>query len=271
MLSFLWMQLPLPLHLAMSISATPSSAALSSSNSGGGAFFPGSNASPPQQLPTVLDKPISRGTERQVSLSAFSYLFSELVQYCRATDLEKRMFDMGYGIGLRSLELITYRSSIQQYLLSNSQPGSSGSSSSSSSSSSHGSGGTVHQAPISLHNIGALSGRKEKSLVGMLQTLHSGMWKSLFGRVADGLEKATDKEDEYYIYDLSPLPNRFISPPKELAHFNVATFVAGIINGILDGAEFHAEVSAHFNTTSQGTTRTVYVIKFNKEVTKRET
>lgn len=115
-----------------------------------------------------------------------------------------------------------------------------------------------------------MNGKKEKNLVAMLQFLHSYIWKSLFGRVADGLEKATDKEDEYYIYDREPITNRFISVPKEFGHFNCATFVAGIINGILDGAEFTSDVSAHFNTTSNGVTRTVYVIKFEKEVTKRE-
>ena len=88
---------------------------------------------------------------------------------------------------------------------------------------------------------------------------------------ARGLGAATDKEDEYYIYDREPITNRFIATPKEFAHFNCATFVAGIINGILDGAEFHADVSAHFNTTPAGLTRTVFVIKFNKDVTKRET
>jgi hypothetical protein len=259
-------------------SLTPSGGGLPTSSSGSGgaggsaAFFPGSPASaavaPPMPLPTVLDKPISRGTT-QVSLSAFSYLFSELVQYCQnradaVADLEKRLSDLGYGIGLRSLELLTYRTSIQAYLLTNTQPGSSSSSSSSSNSA------NLTQVPISLHNIAQLQGRKEKSLVAMLQFLHGQMWKSLFGRVADGLEKATDKEDEYYIYDISPLPNKFISPPKEFAHFNCATFVAGIVNGVLDGAGFQCEVGAHFNTTSSGGVRTVYVIKFDKEVTKRE-
>jgi hypothetical protein len=253
--------------------STPSHAGSVGAGSGGAFFSPSGSPIAVQSLPTVLDKPISRGTT-QVSLSAFSYLFSELVQYCRATDLEKRMFDMGYGIGLRALELITWRTSVQHYLLSNAQSGSGGGGGGGGGSgggSSGGSGGPiVHQAPISLHNIGSLQGRKEKSLVAMLQTLHSQMWKALFGKTADGLEKATDKEDEYYIYDVSPLPNRFISPPRELAHFNCATFVAGIVNGILDGAEFSAEVSAHFNTTATGINRTVYVIKFNKEVTKRE-
>jgi len=255
-----------------SASSTPlhsGSAGYSSTGAaGGGGFFPSGSPIPLPSvaLPSALDKPISRGTT-QVSLSSFAYLFSEMVQYCRQTDLEKRLFDMGYGIGLRALELITWRTSVQHYLLSNAQAGSGGSSSGSSGG---GVGGVVVQAPISLHNIAALQGRKEKHVVAMLQTLQVPMWKALFGKTADSLEKATDKEDEYYIYDVSPLTNRFISPPRELAGFNPATFVAGIMNGILDGAEFSADVSAHFNTNSNGITRTLYVIKFSKEVTKRD-
>jgi hypothetical protein len=174
----------------------------------------------------------------------------------------RRLSDIGYQIGLRSLELLTYRSSIQSFLLTAAHPNSG-----SSNNTSH---QFAVQQPISLHNVGALNGRKEKNLIAMLQFLHSFIWKSLFGRVADGLEKATDKEDEYYIYDREPITNRFISVPKEFSHFNCATFIAGIINGILDGAEFQSDVSAHFNTAAGGATRTVYVIKFEKEVTKRE-
>ena len=245
---------------------TPASA------SGSGSFFPAgtpiaasSSSGVVSSAPSLLDKPISRGTG-QVSLSAFSYLFCELVSYCQArmdgvADLEKRMSDLGYGIGLRSLELLTYRSSIQAFLLTTPQG-----------SNTSGGGSQPVQSPISLHNVASLNGRKEKNLVSMLQFLHGSMWKSLFGHVADGLEKATEKEDEYYIYDRDPITNRFIgtSVPKEFQHFNCAAFIAGIVNGILDGAEFRAEVSAHFNTTAQGITRTVYVIKFEKESTKRE-
>lgn len=255
-------------HSAIIMSApagTPASATSS------GSFFPAgtpiaSASSSASASPSLLDKPIPRGTA-QVSLSAFSYLFCELVSYCQqrmdgVSDLEKRMSDLGYGIGLRSLELLTYRSSIQAFLIATPQGSNSSSSLSSSS----------LQSPISLHNVSSLNGRKEKNLVSMLQFVHGPMWKSLFGHVADGLEKATDKEDEYYIYDRDPITNRFIgtSVPKEFQHFNCAAFIAGIVNGILDGAEFRAEVSAHFNTTAQGNTRTVYVIKFEKESTKRE-
>jgi len=65
----------------------------------------------------ILDRPLGgRGSrvETQVSLSAFSYLYSELVQYHQnrvdsISELERRLESSGYGVGLKILELITYR------------------------------------------------------------------------------------------------------------------------------------------------------------------
>jgi trafficking protein particle complex subunit 5 len=50
----------------------------------------------------------------QVSLSAFAYLYSELVQYHQNRvdsigELERRLESSGYQVGLKVLELITYR------------------------------------------------------------------------------------------------------------------------------------------------------------------
>ena len=52
--------------------------------------------------------------DQQVSLSAFAYLYSELVQYHanrvdNATVLERRLEASGFQVGLKMLELITYR------------------------------------------------------------------------------------------------------------------------------------------------------------------
>jgi len=55
------------------------------------------------------------GTDSNVSLSAFAYLYSELVQYHQnrvdsISELERRLESSGYGIGLKTLELQAYRS-----------------------------------------------------------------------------------------------------------------------------------------------------------------
>ncbi|CAN0500801.1 unnamed protein product, partial [Ectocarpus sp. 12 AP-2014] len=56
---------------------------------------------------------------KQVSLSAFSFLFSEMVQYFQdrvtsIADLERKLEEAGYGMGLRVLELQTFRERLQK-------------------------------------------------------------------------------------------------------------------------------------------------------------
>lgn len=76
-------------------------AAVSSYSSGGasvgvfsGTPIPTQQVAPSPPVPSILDKPMSKGTT-QVSLSAFSYIFSEMVQYCQqrvdaVQELEKK-------------------------------------------------------------------------------------------------------------------------------------------------------------------------------------
>ena len=50
-----------------------------------------------------------------VSLSAFAYIYSELVQYHQGraasiSELERRLESAGYGVGLKVLEMTAYRS-----------------------------------------------------------------------------------------------------------------------------------------------------------------
>lgn len=49
-----------------------------------------------------------------VSLSAFAYIYSELVQYHQGraasiSELERRLESAGYGVGLKVLEMTAYR------------------------------------------------------------------------------------------------------------------------------------------------------------------
>jgi len=49
-----------------------------------------------------------------VSLSAFAYVYSELVQYHQGraasiSELERRLESAGYGVGLKVLEMTAYR------------------------------------------------------------------------------------------------------------------------------------------------------------------
>ncbi|KAF9616555.1 hypothetical protein IFM89_030322 [Coptis chinensis] len=109
--------------------------------------------------------------------------------------------------------------------------------------------------------------RRETRLLGILSFVHSTVWKVLFGKVADSLEKGTEHEDEYMISEKELLVNRFISVPKDMGTFNCGAFAAGIVKGVLDGAGFPAVVTAHFvPVEGQLRPRTTILIKFAEEV-----
>jgi len=115
--------------------------------------------------------------------------------------------------------------------------------------------------------------KRETKLVNILSFIHSTVWKILFGKVADSLEKSTEHEDEYMIIENSALINKYISTPKNIGgSLNCAAFVAGIVEGILDGADFTPErVTAHaVSIEGQRLPRTVILIKFKSEVVARE-
>ncbi|KAE8799243.1 trafficking protein particle complex subunit 5 [Hordeum vulgare] len=172
-----------------------------------------------------------RGEGKTVSLSAFAFLFSELVQYNQTqvdniAELERRLEDAGYAVGARVLELLCHREK---------------------------------------------GNRRETRLLGILSFIHSTVWKVLFGKVADSLEKGTEHEDEYMISEKELLVNRFISVPKDMGAFNCGAFVAGIVRGVLDNAGFPAVVTAHFvPIEGQQRPRTTILIKFAEEVIHRE-
>lgn len=111
------------------------------------------------------------------------------------------------------------------------------------------------------------------TIIALLHLIKINAWTHLFGRAADGLERSSDpaKPDEYMIIDNEPLVNRYVSVPREMSQLNCAAFVAGIVEGLCDGAAFPARVTAH--TVGEGDMwpgRTVFLVKFAPEVMERE-
>ena len=76
------------------------------------------------------------------------------------SELERRLEATGYGVGLRVLELLAYRS--REY-------------------------------------------RRETKLMNALQFVSTTVWKSLFGKAADSLERSIDHTDEFMIIDYTPI------------------------------------------------------------------
>ena len=175
-----------------------------------------------------------------MSLSSFSWLYSEIVQYCQqradsVSDIELKLSALGYTVGQRYLDLSLLRSAP-----------------------------TLHPATVS----------RPRTILAMLQHIHGAVWRQLFGHTADDLVKPNsgDGEDEYYIFDSNPVTNRFFSVPKDLGSLNPAAFIAGIIHGVCEAAGFGCEVKAHLQAVEGGGGKetTVYIIKFDKEVIKRD-
>ena len=104
----------------------------------------------------------------EVALSAFSFLFSEIVQQLMKqekagdllgqSDLECQLHRLGVPVGEKMLELMFFREK----------------------------GGA---------NGACQNGKRETKAVQMLHFINNALWKALFGRPADGLEQSTEDED----------------------------------------------------------------------------
>ncbi|ORY33720.1 ER to Golgi transport-related protein, partial [Naematelia encephala] len=184
----------------------------------------------------ILDRPLNRTRGAEVALGAFAFLLSEVVAYSQSrvdsvTDLERRLSALGYEAGLRILNLI---------LLRNTQA------------------------------LGGKDPRREHRLIPILQFVHTHVYRYLFGKSADGLERSVDGEDEYMIALNQPPLTQHISIPKDMSQLSCEAFTAGIVEGVLDGLDVPARVTAHTVATDQYPQRTVILIKLDPRVMDRE-
>lgn len=106
--------------------------------------------------------------------------------------------------------------------------------------------------------------RRETRVINILMFIKTVLWKNLFNKEADKLEKATDDDSIYYLIESEPITNKFVSTPKDKGNFNCASFIAGIIEAALEQCSFPNKVTVHWH---QGTT---LMIKFDESVIKRE-
>ncbi|KAI8593468.1 TRAPP subunit trs31 [Geranomyces variabilis] len=189
-----------------------------------------SRASSHGRRPPILERNLVKGRSNEVSLSAYAFLFCEMLSYATKKssgiqDMEKKLSDFGYRVGIRSLELLVFRD----------RPN-----------------------------------RRDTRLLNTLSFIHTNVWKTLFGRAADSLEKGTDNEDEYMISDNEPNVTKFIAVPKEMNQLSCGAFIGGIVEAVLDGCGFPAKVSAHSTGSDQFPLRTTILMKFDKSVLLRE-
>ncbi|KAJ5764326.1 hypothetical protein N7533_003007 [Penicillium manginii] len=190
---------------------------------------------------------LNRSRNAELSRASFAYLFAEMVTYAqrRVTgiqDLEKRLNEQGYPLGLRLLDLLFYRST-------------------STSSSALSSSSTSSSPP-----------NRPLRILPLLHLIHGPLWRLLFQRSADALEHSVspDTPNEYMITDNDPLVNTYISVPREMNMLNCAAYIAGVIEGVCDGCGFEAKVSAHNQPTEMWPSRTVFLLRFGDSVMERE-
>ena len=90
-------------------------------------------------------------THGEVSLSAFSYLFSEMVQYSlrnacgQGERVEQQLCEFGFDVGIKILELTSFREKRT---------------------------------------------KRDIQIIEILSFIHGPVWKMLFGKAADGIEKS---------------------------------------------------------------------------------
>ena len=87
--------------------------------------------------------------------------------------------------------------------------------------------------------------KRETRLMNMLQFVSTQVWRALFGKPADSLEKSIDNEGEFMIVDYEPLTSTFVSIPADFGQLSVDAYMSGIVAGVLCGAGFDARVTAH--------------------------
>ncbi|KAK9321272.1 NO signaling/Golgi transport ligand-binding domain-containing protein [Lipomyces orientalis] len=179
---------------------------------------------------TIYDRNLNRRAP-ELSLASFAFLFSELVQYSQKNVK-----------GIQEME-----TKLSDY------------------------GYHVGQRVLELTVIREIkNAKRETRVLGLLQFINTGIWKSVFGKPADALEKSKDQEDEYMIIDNDPIVNKYISVPKEMSQLNCAAFQAGIVEAVMDGCQFPARVTAHSVPTDLFPLKTVFLVKLDPVVVERE-
>ncbi|KAH9877788.1 hypothetical protein J1614_003005 [Plenodomus biglobosus] len=196
----------------------------------------------PSNKKSIYDRNLNRSKNAELSRAAFAYLFIEMIAYAQK--------------GAKDVGDLEQRLNSQGY-------------------------------PIGLRLLDLLLSRSPNPLasirptriLSLLQFIAQTLYRHLFGRPADALERSGTDPGQYMLFDNEPMVNQYISLPKELSSLNCAAFVAGVIEGTCDGAGFPTEgVTAHsVGEQDEGKDgkgmwpgKTVFLIKFKPEVLERE-
>lgn len=122
---------------------------------------------------------------------------------------------------------------------------------------------------VELFSIREKNYKRFTTISQLLNFITTVVWKQLFGKTIDTVERSNDNDLEYMIYETDPITNTFISVPEDIGDVNCAAFIAGIIRGIANQASLPAKVTTHY-VEYDGILKTVYLMKFEKSCIDRE-
>lgn len=196
--------------------------------------LPSAAQKPNPSRPSIYDKNLNKSRFAEVSGSSFAFLFSEIVQYT-----QKRV--SGINDLERRLNTLGYRVGIR-----------------------------VLELMVWRTESSSKAPKREIRLLPALMAIHTQVWKAVYGKTADGIEKSVENADEYMIIDNDPPIERHVSVPRDMSQLSCSSFTAGIVEAVLDGLGFPARVTAHNTPTAQHPSRTTILIKLDRSVLERE-
>ncbi|CCW69503.1 unnamed protein product [Phytomonas sp. Hart1] len=175
-----------------------------------------------------------------VSLSAFSFLFSEMCSRAfthptrvrNLEEVESRLTSLGVHVGARLV--------MMSFLLNSAE----------------------HQ-------------RRPLTALAALKIIQERLWPRWFGRQADEIQREANS-DRFFIFDANPLVLRYVhASPDYLdseGHWNVnyASFMGGIIQGALQSMGFDCEVLTYHQPEPSKPHQSLFVIDFARQVCVRE-
>lgn len=239
---------------------------------------------------------------QEVSLSAMTFLFQEMISYLHkesesVNEFEAKLSNYGESIGSRLLELLNLRSSVSPtsssrtstFLSSSSSVLSTQASSTTGNASTNRTSNTGtstkttaqksstsdsssdrhrHQTQSLTSQITKMR-RRDLRILDILQFVHGTLWSYLFNHVSDDLVKSSERDNEYMIIDNQQTLTQFISGLNNRVSCDY--YICGIIRGFLTNAGFRCKVTAH--SMPQGELekeRVVYLIQFDNQVLERE-
>ncbi|CAJ1012256.1 putative Transport protein particle (TRAPP) component [Leishmania naiffi] len=183
---------------------------------------------------------LSSSEHTQVSLSAFSFFFSELcvraytfpTKVKNVEEVEARLTSLGAHVGTRLIMLSSVRD------------------------------------PVDLQ-------RRPLTIDAVLKLLQEKLWARWFGRAASEIQRESNS-DRFFLFDSDPVVLRHVHPSPDYIdsegrwNVNYAGFMGGIIQGALQSMGFEAEVQTYHQPEPGKPHQSLFVIAFAKHVWERE-